>query len=51
MVAAARVVADAANPKSMGVADIVHLAELYGCLVAVLAPTSSQAETGIVTRG
>jgi hypothetical protein len=51
VVAAARVVADAANPKSMGVADIVHLAELYGCLVAVLAPTSSQAETGIVTRG
>lgn len=35
VVAAARVVADAANPESMGVADIVHLAELYGCLVAV----------------
>ena len=51
VVAEARVVADAANPESMGVADIVHLAELYGRLVAVLAPTSSQAETGVVTRG
>ncbi len=51
VVAAARVVADAANPESMGVADIAYLAELYGGHVPFLAPTSSQAKTGIVTCG
>ena len=49
VVTAARVVADAVNPESMGVADIAHLAELYGGHSPVLVPTSSQAKIGIIT--
>ena len=45
VVAAARVVADAVNPESMGVANIAHLAEFYGGLVPVLVTASSQAES------
>ena len=45
VVTAARVVADAVNPESMGVANIAHLAEFYGGLVPVLVTASSQAES------
>lgn len=49
VVIAARVVANAVSPKSMCVANIVHLAELVGCCTSVLAPPGAQTRIDNIT--